>query len=174
MGLQIRLATASDAPAIAEIHVRCWQFAYRGIVPDTVLDSLSMSAHEQLWRHTLELPSTASSLWVAEEGGRALGFCATGGSEDDDATPETGEVGAIYLRPDRIGAGVGQALFGQAVNDLRERGFRRATLWVFRDNERARRFYETAGWRPDGMETSKARGGADLLEMRYSCSLSDI
>lgn len=37
---QIRLATDADAPAIARIHVRAWQRAYAGIIPDDILGAL--------------------------------------------------------------------------------------------------------------------------------------
>jgi len=172
MCLEIRLATPSDAPAIASIHVRCWQEAYRHIVPDAVLDSLSVAAHEQLWRHGLESGAADARLWIAEDAGSAVGFCATGSSSDDDATPETVEVGAIYLEPDRIGTGVGRTLFEHALKDLRERGFRTSTLWVLRDNRLARRFYEVAGWQPDGAEQASSRGGPGLIETRYRRELN--
>jgi hypothetical protein len=38
----VRPATPDDADAIASVHVRSWQAAYRGIVPDAMLDALSI------------------------------------------------------------------------------------------------------------------------------------
>jgi len=173
MGLKIRLASPSDTGAIASIHVRCWQHAYRGFVPDAVLNALSVAAHEQLWRHGLESGAAESRVWIAKDRGHALGFCATGSSRDDGSTAGTGEVGAIYLEPDRIGTGVGRALFEHAVNDLLERGFHAATLWVLlRDNRLARRFYEVAGWQPDGAQQASSRGGPGLIEIRYRRDLN--
>ncbi|HET7235665.1 MAG TPA: GNAT family N-acetyltransferase, partial [Actinomycetota bacterium] len=74
---------------------------------------------------------------------------------DADATERTGEVYAIYLDPDRVGTGLGRQLFERAVGDLRDRGFSSVTLWVLQTNERARRFYEVAGWAPDGASSSE-------------------
>ena len=93
--------------------------------------------------------------WVAEEDGRTVGFAVTGPSEDADAERTTAEVYAIYLEPDRLGTGLGRGLFSHAIDDLRERGFDSVTLWVLETNERARRFYEIAGWKPDGTITSE-------------------
>ena len=174
MSLKIRLASPLDAGAIASIHVRCWQHAYRGFVPDTVLDALSVAAHEQLWRHALESGAAESRVWIAMDRGHVLGFCATGSSRDDGSTAGTGEVGAIYLEPNRVGTGVGRALFEHAVNDLRERGFHTATLWVLRDNRLARRFYEVAGWQLDGAEQASSRGGPGLIETRYRRELTAL
>ncbi len=47
----------------------------------------------------------------------------------------------LYVHPDEIGTGVGHALF-EHVKTLRPDGF---DLWVFQQNERARRFYEEHG-----------------------------
>jgi GNAT superfamily N-acetyltransferase len=170
MSLKIRLAAPSEAPVIASIHVRCWQHAYRNIVPDAVLDSMSVAAHEQLWRHSLEASSPERRTWIADERRATLGFCSTGQSDDDDATAETAEVGAIYVEPQRIGTGIGRALFEHAVHDLRDRGFVTVTLWVFRDNLRARRFYEIAGWHSDA-ERFRPRGDAEVAETRYRITL---
>lgn len=38
----VRKATSEDAPAIAKIHVETWQSVYRGQMPDSLLDNLSI------------------------------------------------------------------------------------------------------------------------------------
>jgi GNAT superfamily N-acetyltransferase len=108
---------------------------------------------------------------VAEEDGRVTGFAVTGPSEDADAQDKTGEVYAIYLDPEQVGTGLGRALFEHAVEDLRERGFTEATLWVLETNERARRFYEVAGWKPDGTETSERVDCEMRPTVRYRSAL---
>ena len=55
---------------------------------------------------------------------------------------------------------------------LTARGFTDAILWVLVGNQRARRFYEAAGWTCDGAEKSErvgAVGGttATIVETRY-------
>ena len=46
-------------------------------------------------------------------------------------------------------------------------GFRAATLWVLRGNERARRFYERAGWTVDGARKDDVVAGVPVTEVRY-------
>ncbi len=152
MKIRIREAEPSDAEAIARIHVRSWQAAYRGQLSDAYLDSLSVEDRLELHRRMLEDPGERRS-WVAEEGGQVVGFAVTGPSQDADADHRTGELYAVYLDPDRFGRGIGKRLCDHALADLRERGFRVATLWVLATNERARRFYEREGWRADGLTT---------------------
>ena len=54
-----------------------------------------------------------------------------------------------------------------AVDRLRSDGFRSATLWVLRDNERARRFYERAEWSVDGVQKGDVVAGVPVTEVRY-------
>ena len=53
-GLFIREATAADAHDIAVIHVHAWQQAYRGLVPQHVLDDLDIAARTTQWKKSLE------------------------------------------------------------------------------------------------------------------------
>lgn len=70
-------------------------------------------------------------VWIAEDGGRVLGFAAL--TED--------MLSHLYVDPPEQGRGVGRALFAHA-RGRRPDGFR---FWVFQRNERARRFYEQNG-----------------------------
>lgn len=50
----------------------------------------------------------------------------------------------------------------------RQRGFARVTLWVLDSNQRARRFYEKAGFTTDGAsKTETVAPGVVLEEVRY-------
>jgi L-amino acid N-acyltransferase YncA len=163
----IRPATEDDVPAVAQIHVDGWRWAYRGLVPDALLETLSVDRREEMWRRGLARHRPGWELFVAERDGSVVGFVGCGPASDDDANERTGEVYAIYLRPDVVGTGVGRALFARAAKHLRESGFSRATLWVLADNARTRRFYEIAGWRPDGSEKTEDWDGFPLREARY-------
>jgi L-amino acid N-acyltransferase YncA len=165
----IRPAVAADVAAIAGVHVRSWQWAYRGQVPDDYLDNLTARLAERRawWSALIAAPPAELRLWVAEVEGNVVGFASTGRSRDPDATPAIAEVEALYLDPDVVGTGIGRALFATAVDDLRQRGYRRATLWVLASNARARRFYAAAGWRPDGTTKREERPGFILDEVRY-------
>ncbi len=154
MTIQVREAAAGDAEAIADVHVRSWQAAYRGQLTDDYLDSLSVEERLEQHRGALENPG-ARRTWVAVDGGRVVGFAVTGPSQDADADERTGELYALYLDPERFGQGIGKRLLDHAGEDLRERGFHSATLWVLESNEAGRRFYEREGWHADGLTTSE-------------------
>jgi ribosomal protein S18 acetylase RimI-like enzyme len=170
----VRLARPVDAEAIAQAHVRGWLAAYRGLVPDSVLDGLSVERRAAFWRDTIttettaETPATPARTWVVEEAGEVRGFASTGPVGDQpDGLVGAGEVFAIYLAPEARGRGLGRALFGHVVHDLRGRGFEPVVVWVFEANADTRRFYEAAGFQVDGARQPVDFGDTSLPEIRY-------
>jgi GNAT superfamily N-acetyltransferase len=171
----IRGAVPDDAQAIAEIHIGGWRAFYRGRAPKELLAGLDVDRRAEGWRSDIERrarPGRPERIWVIERDLEVIGFCSTGPSGEPDAEASTAEVFALYLRPDSVGTGAGRALFAHAVEDLRTRGFTRATLWVLGSNDLGRHFYEAAGWRPDGTEKDQAWGHHVLHEVRYAIDLS--
>ena len=141
------------APSPAEIDAgglltgRAWEATYRGMIPDPVLDEWIAGTTDG-WRSIVELNGgTAERAWVAERDGSLLGFATTSPGKDDwlPSPRGSGELRNLYLDPDVVGTGVGRLLYEHAIDDLRERGFDPLVVWAFRDNVRARRFYERMG-----------------------------
>ncbi len=165
----IRQATVRDVKELAHLHVRAWQWAYKGLVPDSYLEDFGtgIDARMRRWRTQLNKPQNTTT-WVAEENETILGFVITGPSRDSDAALHTGEVFGIYLEPKKVGTGLGRALFQFATDDLWRKGYNPLTLWVLEDNQRARRFYEMAGWQPDGAAKTDERSHVQLHEVRYA------
>lgn len=163
--MNIREAIAADARAIATVHVQSWQAAYQGIVPATYLQSLSIEKREAIWRELLL--KKASETFVAENQGVVQGWINIGPSRDADAHAQTAEVWALYVDPMYWAQGIGTALWTEAAMRFTQMGFAEATLWVLRDNQRAIRFYQAAGFRIDeGKEQILDGGGAKLVEIR--------
>lgn len=165
-GHRVRPAREGDAPAIAEVHVRSWQVAYRGQLPDELLDGLTGHARTHRWERTISEGSPDLLVLVDDED-VPVGFAATAASRDQDATPATGELFALYLDPARWGQGEGGALLDAAVARLRDDGFSDATLWVLATNTRTIGFYQAQGWRPDGHDRDLQVGGTMVREHRY-------
>lgn len=149
-----------------------WRWGYRGLLPDAYLAALAEPRRAATWRELLGAPGTEVRVWLAERDGRLVGFAATSPTRDGGQPPLTAELSALYLVEDAAGTGVGRALLERAVLDLEERGRRRALLWVFAANARARRFYERAGFGPDGEERVGRRGDLEQKEVRYACALA--
>jgi ribosomal protein S18 acetylase RimI-like enzyme len=169
----IRPASESDAEQIGLVHVRSWQGAYHGLMPQEYLDALDPSRRAAGWRGQLrDLPARASVL-VAPNDATISGFVAFGPTRDDDSDPDkTGEVFAIYTLPEAWSTGTGRRLMSAAVKRLTADGFTDAMLWVLDSNARARGFYAKAGWVPDGATKTDGSRGFPITEVRYRRSLA--
>jgi ribosomal protein S18 acetylase RimI-like enzyme len=169
--VHLRRARESDARAIAEVHVRTWQQAYDRLLPDAFLKALNIEARERYWANEIAVLPPERRPWVAETQAEVVGFVSAGPSRDDDAAGATGEVYAIYVLPECWDRGVGRNLFDRAERDLIQHGYDVATLWVLDSNQRARRFYEAAGWYTDGASKVDRLGEIELSEVRYRLEL---
>jgi GNAT superfamily N-acetyltransferase len=172
----VRPARAEDAGQIALVHVRSWQGAYRGLIPQAFLDGLDVAQRTQTWERALaETDNPRAGVLVADDGGSVVGFVGYFPSRDSDADPDlVAEIGAIYLLPDAWGGGIGRRLMDAALGRLAGAGFTQATLWVLDSNVRARRFYEAGGWTADGTAKQDESRGFPLSEVRYRRSLSSL
>lgn len=165
----IRAATPSDAEQIASVHVRSWQAAYRGLLPQDYLDQLDPAGRLPRWRRTLrEIDPARDGVIVAVRNGRICGATWFGPTRDTDTDPaEVGELIGIYLLHEAWGKGLGRTLMTAVVEQLTASGYTQATLWVLESNARARRFYGKAGWAEDGAVKQDDRLGFSITEVRY-------
>lgn len=171
--MTVRLANSADALAIAGVHIASWQVAYRGLLPDTLLDTLSLEQRTQEWHEILTLPRGSRTL-VYSHGDQIVGFAGFGPCNHETLLQEGGgELYAIYLLPTCWGKGYGSALLTAALAQLQEQGYHFVTLWVLDGNQRAIRFYEAAGFAADGQEQEEMLpGGVVVRELRYRRALS--
>jgi GNAT superfamily N-acetyltransferase len=158
----VRGAIGPDAGGIGRVQERSWQAAYRHVFPVEELDRGSFIEVER-WRERLEHPPGGWSTFVAEADGEIVGFASVGPSRDE---LRVGELYAIYVDPESWSTGTGRALLERGEQELRAQ-YEVATLWVLKDNPRARGFYERAGWTPDGAQKADVRWGVRATEVRY-------
>lgn len=164
----VRTATEADAADVAHVHVTTWQQGYDGLLPTTLLDTLSVDQRTQWWGEFLADLPERNAVQVVEVGGRVVGFVGTCPSRDEDVDrASTGEVAAIYLLRPWWDRGIGGALLDAGETALVAAGFGEATLWVLADNARAREFYERRGWTVDGGERTADLHGRLVVEVRY-------
>jgi ribosomal protein S18 acetylase RimI-like enzyme len=135
----IRKATAQDASGIAFVHVRSWQVAYRGHMPDEFLDGLEQRTN--MWRELTQEPDKL--ILVAEDSEQNIvGLSLLAPSRDPDANPNTAEIAAINVHPEKWRKGIGRALLTASLDEGRKCKFDQVTLWVLEKNRQARSFYE--------------------------------
>lgn len=160
----LRPAQAADARVLAELHVATWRVAYRGLLPDDLLDALSVQDRERTWQQHLQ---EGVPVLLAEQDAEPVGFAAWGPSRDGDGGTDVGEVYALYVHPRAWARGAGRALQDAALTALIDAGCAEATLWILDENVRARAFYACHGWVPDGRVRTEQLAVATLTELRY-------
>jgi RimJ/RimL family protein N-acetyltransferase len=158
----VRPATPADAHAIARIRFASWRATYGPLLPPDVWDDLDVDAWAS--RTAQRIADRTTSALVAERAEVVGAFAMYGPCRDEDLAG-AGEIYAIYAAPEHWSTGLGRALLPAAVAAV---GATPVVLWVLEDNPRARRFYEIAGFAPDGArKQADLLGGVQLPELRY-------
>ncbi|MGX1090242.1 ribosomal protein S18 acetylase RimI-like enzyme [Streptomyces albogriseolus] len=171
--VRIRPMTADDSDEVAAMRVRGWRHAYRGMIPQAYLDAMDVAAEAGKQRARLAAGDGSVVNLVAEAAdGTLAGWAAYGPYRDGEVRTGDGELYALYLPPERIGQGVGLALLTEVTGRCAAAGLPRMFLWVLKENARARRFYEAAGFAADGAEEPFEVAGAVVPEVRYVRALT--
>ncbi|MFN2539049.1 MAG: N-acetyltransferase family protein [Mycobacteriales bacterium] len=132
--MSVRSATVEDALAVETVRIRGWQAAYRGIVPDSFLDSLVIDTQRRA-----RLMGSADVTTLVAGDDEVVGMAVYGPARDDDGVVE---LYALYVDPSAWRTGVGAALLAACEGVT--------VLWVLADNERAQAFYKRYGFAVDG------------------------
>jgi len=188
----IRSASAADAGQIAAVMQASWRAAYAGIMAPEVIDRVTaadggarvrQSFRTRPWQETIVAiaqPEPARKR-AARDG--IVGYAFFGPETDvlgarwpHPLSPagqrgQVAELYALYVHPASWSTGTGRALMDRVLDATSVAGYLSVRLWVLRENARARRFYERAGFAPDGAShTLEGLGG--VTEIRYGRRLT--
>ncbi len=153
----IRRALPEDNEAIARVHVQSWNETYRGLLPDSVINRLTIPERTARWKKTLEMAEPAPVVFVASSDSGIFGF-ADGGPCRGAVSGFDREIYAIYLLGQGQGCGAGRALFRSLARQLTEAGAPSFCLWVLQFNMGARGFYEHLGGKVVGRKNTVVPG----------------
>lgn len=164
----IRYANAGDAKTLGEILSRSWRAAYKGVVPGSVLESMTPESCAERLRKSFAEGWEGAALVFVE--GEAAGLACVGACRDEDKGPSVGEVWGMYLLPEYWNRGIGSYCMRWALDELKARNYIKAVLWVLEENHNARGFYEKRGFRMDGT-VKRVVLGKEMNECRYEIDI---
>ncbi|MFZ5783688.1 MAG: GNAT family N-acetyltransferase [Pseudomonadota bacterium] len=170
--IAIRRARPTDAAAIGRVHVETWQATYAGLLPDSLLASMSDVRQSAWWSRLLADPQEARGVFVADDQEMGvIGFGSCGPVRDppedlDGTEVRVGEVYTLYVEPDFQNRGLGRRLLDAMFRQLRADGCDTAVLWMLADNP-TRFFYEGMGGRRVGQRID-TMAGQDVEELAYA------
>ena len=164
--MKVRNAVPDDAPAMGRVMVEAWLTAHRGQMPDAAwhkrVNEWSPDVSAQAWARAIAERAQGRHrrdvLLVAEDDADDLIALVLGTEAGDDALGSVAEIGALYVRPDRQGQGIGRSLMMAAGNELVSLGFTKLQIGVLTANLPARGFYEAMGGHEIGQRTFDEEG----------------
>ena len=141
---ELRAARVDDAEEIANVIVSAWRDTYRGLMPDELLDKLSVEERAARWKKRLaDQNDPYHRVIVAESNGSVVGFASYGNNLEDDPLYQ-GEIYALYILNEFRKQGLGRRLVSRAASALMELNIASLIIWVLSENP-YRKFYERIG-----------------------------
>jgi GNAT superfamily N-acetyltransferase len=162
--LEIRQAKIEDISNLARVHVRSWHETYTGLMPQSVLDGITVEAREAQWIRTLESP--AMRVFVAELNGEVIGFTSLGAR----ASENFAELFTLYVLKAHHGQGIGLKLWNAVLEFLEIQNIKKLVLWVLEHNP-TRGFYEHLGGTASERKIEMIQD-AQIVEVMYSFALN--
>lgn len=164
MLLAIRKAVPEDALCMAEILTKSWMSAYKNIIPmEDLIQYTNVERRLAMFQQHLADPKENYYLALSDD--VPCGLFMFGDSRDEDLA-DYGEIVAFYLLEEYWGNGLGKEMMANALHIMQSMKYTDACLWVFKENTRARKFYEKCGFIPDGAEKI-SKFGNNAIEVRY-------
>jgi predicted acetyltransferase len=161
--VSLREANSADARGIALVHYQSWIETYTGLMPDAILQKITLEGREKLW--TMILADPKGNVWVAErDTGEVVGFLSVCPGRDEQYK-DYGEIPGLYLLKKYHSQGIGASLLKKGIGLLKDQCFKGVYLWVLKDNS-AELFYQKMGGKMDG-EKVLEMDGHKLTEVFY-------
>jgi len=160
--ITVRTATSKDVAQLAKIHVDTLRISHRGLIPDSVLDSLTYHQREQVF---LAILASGDTQCLAAQSGKELVGFASCGTRKHGPEHYQAEIYMIYVLPEHQMKDVGKKLMGAVGDHLRQNGFTSALLWAL-SSSASRGFFEALGGQIVA-EENRHIGSRDLHLVAY-------
>ena len=149
--MEVRKAERKDMKLLGRIMAVSFRSAFSAFISQQLLDAC---AQEDNCAALLDdvFATGEMNFLIAEESGMLIW----------QRTEEGAEIVALHSLPESWGSGLGKAMLAAALEEI---GDRPVYLWAFKENKRARRFYEKNGFHFDGSE--RVSDYESAIEVRY-------
>ena len=166
----IKYAPASirHTEAIARLHAYSWQVHYRGIFSDNYLDHEVVEERMMVWQRRFEKPSKDQYVVLANDQDLLCGFGCIFLNHDQQYGSL---VDNLHVHPDWQHKGIGKRLMNHCVGRISELDHPfKMYLWVLKENNRARKFYEQMGGSTveSTIENNPGGGQAEILRIFWN------
>jgi len=156
----IRKAVPGDERALAFIQTESWKAAFAGILsPEELERCTNLQKAEEMYHSVLRREGCNVAIELVD----GVPHCiAAWGKNRCDLGDTVGELICIHSLRNNWAKGYGSAMMEYVLAQLQQANYEFVILWVFKDNKRARKFYEKHGF--ELTEQKKlANGIAELM-----------
>lgn len=165
MKTAIRKVRQGDENTLAYIQTESWKAAFAGILDEeTLVKYTDLNRATAMYRQLLD--NNTGNGYILSVDGKPHCIAYWDAARDEESAGKA-ELICIHSLPDNWHKGYGTRMMDQILKDIREAGYSEVVLWVFRDNNRARAFYEAEGFTMTGI----SKPAFDTEEVLYSKGL---
>ena len=144
MEIDIRKVKQGDADTLAYIQTESWKAAFKGIIDDEMLEKCTDILKARLMYQRL-LDDNKGNGYILTVDDKPHCIAYWDKARDSDLIGKA-ELICIHSLPDNWHKGFGSKMMDLVLEDIKKSGYSEVVLWVFRDNLRARAFYEAKGF----------------------------
>ena len=152
-----------DIYDVARLHLESWKTAYRHILPEEMVCRLSLREFIATWKTILRDAGRVN--WVYDDRNGIQGYVSC--RHESEYGWKRGEIIGIYVAPESWGRGIGKRLMGHALKWMSAQQCDVADLWTIVENRRARKFYESIGFKCTHAIRTADKYGYVIRETQY-------
>lgn len=165
MATTIRRVHPGDENALAYIQTESWKAAFAGILDaDTLTTRTDISRATAMYKRLLDEKKGNGYILSVDDKAHCIAYW---DMARDAAFHGKAELICIHSLPDNWHKGYGSQMMDRVLKDIKDAGYSEVVLWVFRENARARAFYEAKGF----ALTDYTKPAFDAEEVLYSINL---
>lgn len=138
--MEIRLLIEKEITEMVELYVKSWRATYKGIIPDKILDTITVEKFNKIWEEYITKEN--NGIFGAFENDIFLGF---GAFTPDDEIENTLYLDSLHIKSEYKGKGIGTKIIEHLKNYAKENGYQNLSVSIMCGNNRARSLYTKLG-----------------------------
>lgn len=150
MAYTIQKPVSGDEAILAYIQTESWKAGFKDILSADILNQYTqIDPTTEMYRHLLTQNIGHGYLMKVDNQPHGIAWWS---AAREPNMPGCAELICIHSLPDRWHNGYGSQLIKTVLQDIQSAGYSKVILWVFEENIRARRFYESHGFSNTGKQ----------------------
>ncbi|WP_194190740.1 GNAT family N-acetyltransferase [Clostridium chrysemydis] len=161
MGVNLRKVKIGDEKTLAFIQTESWKYAFKDIISKEDLEECTnIDKAIEMYKSLLEKEIGNGYILFVDDKAHLMAYF----DEARDTEAEGfAELICIHSLRENLGKGYGKVMMNHILAEAKNQGYSKIYLWVFEENKRARRFYESF----DFKETDNKKEFLTATEVMY-------